>query len=219
MIRYSGSFCFCLLMFVLSSKAQLPFEVFTGHRRTTADLMFFKYIKHKEGSSPFLFFNRNRASVDYRQTSVQYMPQFGFTEALSYNHKSLKGFAPVVLIQILNNGTFPKAGIQKAATKKDFLFFSWLVTNLRKNPGIDWFLLMRFTPKITEKTKIFLQAETIHTYPDLKFKTPNSTLRARAGLQWQRFQTGAGCDQILSGKSVSHRNNTGIFVRYNFNGN
>lgn len=217
MIRLKVEFCFILLLSASYSKAQLPFEVFSGHRRTTADLMFFKYVKHKENNTPFLFFNRNRASIDYRQTSTQYLPQFGFTEALSFNHKSLKGFAPVVLVQVLNNGTYPKAGIQKAATGKDFLFFSWIVSNLKEKPGIDWFLLIRFTPGITSKTKLFLQAETINAYPDFKFKKLNCTIRARAGLQWQQFQTGAGSDQVLSGKTWMHRNNTGIFVRYNFN--
>jgi hypothetical protein len=121
-----------------------------------------------------------------------------------------------VLIQIINNGTFPKAGIQKSATGTHFLFFSWLVTNLKKNPGIDWFMLVRYTPALPAGKNLFLQIETINTYSDLKFKSLSSTLRARAGLQWQPFQTGIGCDQIVAGSSPLHRNNTGIFVRYVF---
>jgi hypothetical protein len=66
--------------------SQIPVEVFAGHEKTTVDLMFFRFFKNSAGeNSRFLFFNRNRASVDYRMTGKSYLPQFGFTEA-EVNH-------------------------------------------------------------------------------------------------------------------------------------
>ena len=90
---------FIILIGICSTaKAQIPVEIFAGHERTTVDIMFFKYFKNNQGeNSRWLFFNRNRASVDYRMTKTSYLPQFGFTEAISYNHEKLKGFAPVIL--------------------------------------------------------------------------------------------------------------------------
>ena len=108
-----------MLLFRGIAFAQIPVEVFAGHKKATADIMFFKFIKNKEGhNSKFLFFNRNRASIDYAMTKTTNLPQFGFTEAISYNHEKLKGFAPVVVGSILNRGIYPKAGIQFAKNKK-----------------------------------------------------------------------------------------------------
>lgn len=120
--------------------AQIPVEVFVGHKKATADIMFFKFLKNKErNNSKFLFFNRNRASIDYAMTKTTDLPQFGFTEAISYNHENLKGFAPVAVVGILNRGVFPKAGIQFAKIKKEYTIFSWLVTETLKEPNIDFF--------------------------------------------------------------------------------
>ena len=59
--------------------AQIPVEIFGGHHRSTIDIMFFKFFKNnKAENSPWLFFNRNRASIDYRMTDTSFLPQFGF---------------------------------------------------------------------------------------------------------------------------------------------
>ena len=118
----------------LTIYAQIPAEVFTGHKKATVDIMFFKFIKNKEGhNSKFLFFNRNRASIDYAMTQTTNLPQLGFTEAFSYNHEKLKGFAPVVVASILNRGVYPKTGIQFAKIKKDYTIFSWIVAETLKD--------------------------------------------------------------------------------------
>ena len=68
--------------------AQIPVEIFAGHKKTTADIMFFKFFKNKDAqNTDWLFFNRNRASIDYDMSSKTNLPQFGFTEAISYNNK------------------------------------------------------------------------------------------------------------------------------------
>ena len=91
--------------------AQIPVELFTGHERATFDVLFFKnFLTKEEKKSYCLFFNRNRLSVDYRITSTNYLPSFGATEAISYNDPKWKGWAPVAVVQIFNNGVFPKAG-------------------------------------------------------------------------------------------------------------
>ncbi|MFM7855752.1 MAG: hypothetical protein ACKO96_28470, partial [Flammeovirgaceae bacterium] len=123
------------VLICVSSFSQIVVEGFVGDQKTTADILFFKYFKNKEGNnSTFLFFNRNRASMDYRQTSNAYLPQFGFTEAVSYNHPALKGFAPVAVVQIFNTGTFPKIGVQYFHQKKHFMFFTWAVIETMQKP-------------------------------------------------------------------------------------
>ncbi|MBK7854599.1 MAG: hypothetical protein IPJ79_06520 [Bacteroidetes bacterium] len=134
--------------------AQIPVEVFTGHKKATVDIMFFKFFKNKEGhNSKFLFFNRNRASIDYTMTQTTNLPQFGFTEAFSYNHEKLKGFAPVVVASILNRGVYPKAGIQFAKIKKDYTIFSWIVAETLKEPNVDFFLFRKIYTQTNRQTK------------------------------------------------------------------
>lgn len=102
-----------LLIFIhhcISSSGQIPVELMAGHERSTVDVMFFSFFKDKQGqNSRWLFFNRNRASIDYRMTDNTYLPQFGFTEAISYNHEKLNGFAPVAVGQVLSWGHMLKA--------------------------------------------------------------------------------------------------------------
>jgi hypothetical protein len=127
--------------------AQIPVEVLVGHKKTTVDILFFKFFKNKEGkNSRFLFFNRNRASIDHTMTSTTNLPQFGFTEAISYNTPALKGFAPVAVASILNRGIYPKAGVQYASIKKNYTLFAWAVAETVNDPNVDVFFLGRYTP-------------------------------------------------------------------------
>lgn len=198
--------------------AQIPVEVFAGHKKTTVDIMFFKFIKNKEGhNSKFLFFNRNRASIDYAMTETTNLPQFGFTEAISYNNEKLKGFAPVAVVQILNRGVYPKAGIQYAKISKDYTFFSWVVAETLNEPNVDFFFLARYTPKLTDKLNLFSQIELVNTFPTIDEKYFTFTQRFRLGLKLKEFQFGAGLDLTQFGRNDFIKNeNLGGFFRYEF---
>ncbi len=202
----------------LISKAQIPVEVFGGHQKTTFDIMFFKFVKNKQGeNSNWLFFNRNRASVDYRMTESSFLPQFGFTEAVSYNHPKLKGFAPAAVVQIFNDGVFPKAGIQYAHSKKELSIFSWIVCETIEAPDLDFFLLFRFTPKLNENLQLFTQIETVNAFPTSSRGIFNLTQRARLGLKIKDWQLGAGADFNEIGKNtLLFTYNIGGFLRHEF---
>lgn len=198
--------------------AQIPVEIYVGDKRATVDIMFFKYIKNKEGNnSRFLFFNRNRAGIDYLMTKTNNLPQFGFTEALSYNHEKLKGFAPVVVASILNYGVFPKAGVQFAKIGKNYTLFSWLVAETLKSPDIDFFFLGRYTPRLYGKINLFSQIELVNTFPGIKQNNFIFTQRFRLGLKIKEFQFGLGLDLLETGRDIfSTTKNTGGFLRYEF---
>ncbi|MFZ1529628.1 MAG: hypothetical protein WAT19_12810 [Ferruginibacter sp.] len=198
--------------------AQIPVEFFAGHKRATADIMFFKFIKSKAGlNSRVLFFNRNRAGIDYKMTQTTSLPQFGFTEALSYNHEKLKGFAPVVVASILSRGVYPKAGIQFARIKKDYTIFSWVVAETLKTPNIDFFFLSRYTPKLTDKLIFFSQIELVNTFPTTEQNKFSFAQRFRLGLKIKEFQFGAGLDLAQIGRNdFVKTENFGGFLRYEF---
>ncbi len=198
--------------------AQVPFEVFVGHEKASVDLMFFKFFKKKNGdNSPFLFFNRNRASIDYRMTDTSYLPQFGFTEAISYNPKKLKGFAPVAVGQVLSWGVFPKAGIQYAHTSKRFTAFTWLVSETMQNPKLDYYFLLRYKPRITKKLNLFNQLEFLAVLPTNQLQNRQFYQRARLGIEWTTWQAGVGIDLSQVGRTnYQNGTNYGAFVRHIF---
>lgn len=202
----------------IDATAQIPVEVFAGHEKTTVDIMFFKYVNNKQKeNSAFLFFNRNRVSMDYDQTATENLPQFGFTEAISYNHASLKGFAPVAVVQILNRGVYPKAGVQYALIRKALTVFSWTVIETTSQPAVDVFLLLRYTPTITDRLQLFTQLESINALATENQGTNNFIQRYRLGLQMNEWQFGLGGDFSQTGSNTYHKiNNIGLFLRHVF---
>ena len=198
--------------------AQIPVEIFAGHKKATVDIMFFKFIKNSAGHhTKFLFFNRTRASIDNAMTETTNLPQFGFTEAFSYNHEKLKGFAPVLVANILNRGVYPKAGIQFAKIKKDFTIFCWIVSETVNKPFIDFFFLGRYTPKLTDKLNLFSQIEFVNAFPTEAQNNFSLVQRFRLGLKIKEFQFGAGLDCSQLGRNdVTKTENLGGFLRYEF---
>ncbi|MDZ7607310.1 MAG: hypothetical protein U5K79_17395 [Cyclobacteriaceae bacterium] len=210
-------FLLCAAMGFVAN-AQLPVEVFGGNKKTTVDIMFFKFFRNGQGENTrWLFFNRNRASIDYQMTETINLPQFGFTEAISYNHPALKGVAPVVIGQIFNRGVFPKAGVQFAHIKKDFTIFTWLVCETLEMPDLDYFLLLRFTPGLSEKLDLFAQAESVNVMPTAGSGNYSFTQRLRLGFQKNGYQFGAGADFNQTGNGLySGTQNVGGFIRHEF---
>lgn len=205
-----------------TSKADVPVEVMAGHSKTTLDIMFFKYFKKikvdsVQRTSPWLFFNRNRAAIDYRMTDKTNLPVFGFTEAISYNPKKLKGFAPVVVAQVLSDGVYSKMGIQYAKINKDWIIFSWLVCETMRNPRLDYFVLFRYTPKISNKLHLYSQFECVNTIPTEQSSNYSFVQRVRLGIQMGAFQFGGASDFSQTGNAIFvTTNNVGGFLRYDF---
>lgn len=206
----------CLLSFSFVTPAQIQVEVFGGEKRATIDLMFFKFFENRSGEkSKWFFFNRNRAGSEYEAGS---QPQFGFTEAVSWNHPSLKGVAPVSVVQLFNNGTFARAGIQYALLKKNLTLFSWMVCETASDPQLDLFALIRYTPVMKGDWNWFLQMETLNTIQINLEESLNLTQRIRIGVKLKQWQVGAGLDLSQQERSDFLINrNTGIFVRHEFN--
>jgi hypothetical protein len=201
-----------------SAIAQIPVEVFAGRHKTTFDVMFFKYFKTATGTnSKWLLFNRNRYSIDYLQTTTTNLPQLGSVTAISYNAITLKGIAPVAVMQVTNRGVAPKLGIQYAAMPKHWLLFTWFVAETLQQPSIDYFLLLRYTP-ILQRQQLFTQVELVNAIPTSTTKTYSFIQRLRLGLKHKALQCGAGIDITTQGlqKSLQSNTNAGVFLRYEF---
>jgi hypothetical protein len=215
---FAGLVVMAVVLFKGAAFAQIPVEIFTGDKKATVDIMFFRFFKNSSGdNSKFLFFSRNRASIDYEMSGTENLPQFGFTEAISCNHPKLRGFAPVFVGQVFNAGIYPKAGLQYVHFTNQITIFSWFVTETLQNPRLDYYLLFRFVPKISEKTGCFTQVESLNTLPTSQSDGFLFSQRIRIGLKKQSFQFGLGTDLSETGRnSISLTTNTGLFLRYEF---
>ena len=198
--------------------AQIPVELMVGHHKASIDLMFFKYLKQKDNTnSRWLFFSRARATMDYKMTSSTNLPSFGLTEALSYNPRNWKGFAPVAVVQVFNRGVFPKAGIQYAHVAQRFTIFSWVVTETMKSPDIDYFILCRATPRLSSSLDLFSQIELVNSFPTVEASSFSFIQRIRLGLSGGHMQYGLALDLTQAGRnSWASTTNFGGFLRYVF---
>ncbi len=186
-------------------------EYYVGDERNGIDLMWFKNFKNFEGEkSSFLFFSRNRASVDYHNSPTA----FGSTNAISYNFKN--GIGIVTVASFLNAGFTPKAGIQFYKQNENFMFFGWAVAELKSEGNIDVFGLFRYQPKINEQWKFFSQLELFPVY-NPSSEMWNFTQRIRLGTKIQNLVFGFMSDLNQSGKDIfSFAKNHGGFLRYDF---
>lgn len=186
-------------------------EIYAGHKRAGVDLMWFKFFKNKQDEcTPLLFFSRNRASTDYDNAPTA----FGSTNAISYNFNN--GVGLVAVGSFLNAGFTPKAGVQFVKMKGDFLFFGWLVADLKKEGNFDLFGMLRWQPKISEQWRLFSQLELFPVY-NPKNEFWNLTQRLRLGARYRACAAGLMADFNQAGATdFVQTNNLGGFLRYEF---
>jgi hypothetical protein len=198
--------------------SQTAFEVFGGNKKASVDVLFFKLFKnHEDENTPWLLFNRSRGVIDYRQTTTQYLPQFGLVNAISYNHKKLNGFAPVATVIISAAGVDFKTGAQLYKHIKNVTVFTWLVYDVYENKAFDYYALVRFEPKLTKKVDLFSQLELVNTFSTKTGGTNFYTQRIRVGLKAGLWQFGVGADNSqINNSDFFKNNNAGIFIRHIF---
>jgi hypothetical protein len=198
--------------------AQIPLEIFTAKDKVSFDVMMFKYFRNRaDDNGRFLFFNRTRALVDYRQQTEGIGPSFGFTGAFSYNAPAWKGFAPVAVVQVLNAGGTVKGGVQYVNIKRRLTLFTWSIAEIAPGSGLDAYLLLRGTPRISENLDLFLQLELVNTLPFRTMDPFQLTQRGRVGIKKGRWQAGLGADVIEYGRGTLEVTvRPGVFGRYEF---
>lgn len=201
---------FIWLLHGIQALAQMA-EVYGGNKRSGVDIIWFKYFRNQQKeNSAFLFFSRNRASADYKQSPTA----FGSTNAVSYNFKN--GIGIVAVGSFLNSGFVPKTGIQYFKAKKDFVCFGWLVADLKKKGHVDLFGLFKYTPKMSEQWRLFCQAELFPVYQPATGYW-NLTQRFRLGGKYAAWAGGLMLDLNQSGRiEFTHTHNVGGFIRYDF---
>lgn len=189
-------------------------EVYAGAKRAGIDLLWLESIKNTQGErTPFLFFSRNRASREL-QAKASAPTRFGSINAVSYTFKNAVGI--VIVGSFLNPSFTPKAGLQYAKQKGDFLFFGWAVADLKKEGGLEVFGLFRYQPEINPSLRGFGQLELFPIYIPSSGLW-NMTQRLRLGLRHQTWAAGMMADVNQFGKnSLTTTAHVGVFLRNEF---
>lgn len=187
-------------------------EAYLGHQRAGVDLMWFKFFeKQNNERTPLLFFSRNRASTDWDNSPTA----FGSTNAVSYNFKN--GLGIVAVGSFLNAGFTPKAGVQFVKMKGDFLFFGWLVADLKREGNLDLFGMFRWQPNLGKNDwRLFSQLELFPVF-NPENDVWNITQRIRVGVKKRAWAAGLMADFNQSGKTdFVYSDNLGVFLRHDF---
>lgn len=201
-----------IFLTVISYSASAQFaEVYTGDKRAGVDIMWTKPIKNKdEATTPWLYFSRNRASVDYDN-----QPLFLSVNAVSYNFKSGIGLVGVSVFGA--TGFVEKLGAQFVKRKNDFFMFGWVVAEAKQKGNVDLFGMFRFTPKISETFHLFTQLELSNAFPTVTENNFSLIQRMRLGLKYSKWQFGGMLDLTELGReSYTTTHNTGVFLRHEF---
>jgi hypothetical protein len=185
-------------------------EVYGGNKRAGVDMLWYKSFRKADSTrTPWLFFSRNRASVNYSNQSL-----WGSTNAVSYNCKN--GIGIVAVGAFGSNGFVPKAGVQYVQQQGNFLFFGWLVSDLQAKGSVDLFGLFRYQPSLNQTWRLLTQAELFPIF-NTASKGWNLTQRFRLGLKYHSWGGGLMMDLNQTGKeSFTGTHNIGAFIRHDF---
>lgn len=195
-------------------------EVLAGHQAATADVLFFEYFPTTTGQpTPWLLFHRSRAVVDHDidTASGRNLPQFGMTNAVSFNPAAWRGIGPVAAVSIATTGVATKVGTQYARVGPRTTVFGWVVVEAAARPAVDLFVLARHVRPLSGAIGLFTQVESINVLATKAGVASSLTLRGRIGLSRARWQAGVGADlRRTATAGTATTANVGVFVRHAF---
>jgi len=182
------------------------FEVMPGHERLFMDAQYLKFFNEKKDWS---LFSRARATSTYND-GVTDLFSAGY---LNYTSKSAFGVSLTGRISSLNSG-FDLGPHFNKKTKK-WTFFLYPSINLSNKLLYSWFSIIKFTPSINDKLKLYTSLEVFSFFN--KIGHISSGQRVRVGLNRKGFQFGIAFNLRESGTDFStFDDNIGAFLRKEF---
>ena len=134
-------------------EAQIPAEIGLWVKGRLIDGMFLSILK--EENSRWLFFHRNRTSVDVLYIVAPTVGTFWVYRGHSYNVPALKGLAPVAVLSVLNGG-LTQGRCAVCFDPSSIYPLTWAVASLQQNTVLDFFYWYVIHPLYQQK-KRFLQ--------------------------------------------------------------
>lgn len=176
-------------------------EVFAGNDNTQGDI---QWLKEFRSGSRFLFFNRNRFTVDYENKTTYFIS--GIT---AYELKSGVGIANE--INISTAGMMPKMGFQFLSASSTRTIYAFVNAGYLNELLYGLFCFARFEPMLSTNVRLYMQLEIVNS----SSATGNQFLaqRPRLGIIIKQTQFGLAGDFKHSGEDFQFASNLGIFAR------
>lgn len=179
-------------------------EMMVGHERIFVDAQWLKFI---DTENHWSLFSRTRATVNYdNQTDL-------FSGAY-LNYAFDNGLGGSLVGKISNSGGGADAGVHIFKAKSNWLIFGLASVGLKHKLEYSWFSILRFTPKINDKWKVYTSLELFNLFD--KENHLVSIQRLRIGLDYQKFQFGAAANFTELGEDWTSNSNIGAFIRKSF---
>lgn len=197
-------FVFSLFFFITAfeSKAQFVLEPFVSEESLILESWYFNTIDESQRLS---IFNLNEAKYTF-ETNESSVFSYGI---MGYNLAG--GFGPMAGWRVTNYSAAALAGLQYGFYRENFLAYVVLNSELKQNPNMEFYTLIQYRPKLTEKLKGFsqLQTSTNFTADGHAF----SLYRLRLGVDFGKIQTGIGLEHTMAGPEWERATGPGFFVR------
>lgn len=179
-------------------------EVMVGHERIFTDIQWFKPVDADRRVSVF---SRTRATVDYNNNTNL------FTGAY-LNYTLHTGVGASVIGKAGAAGAGVDAGIHFLKITPAFTTFVLVSAGLKNRLEYSWFSISRYTPKISDKCKLYTSLELFSLFQPGDHLA--SVQRIRVGLRISQTEFGAAANLSETGNKWLTSENFGGFVRRSF---
>ena len=180
-------------------------ELMAGSERVFTDVQWLEFFNRE---MDWNLFSRARSIVDYENNTNQFMGAY-------LNYTTPSGFGGTMVGRIASAGSGLDTGVHYFKARESFMMYALASLTLVQGPGISWFSITRFTPKIDDKWKLYSSFELFSSF-DYK-QHQFSTQRLRLGLDNLGNQFGIAVNISETGKEIAHSDtNPGFFIRKQF---
>lgn len=180
-------------------------EFMAGDKELFADV---QWLRPFDKDYKWTLFSRSRATVDYENRSNL------FTGAY-FNYTTRIGIGGTIVGRISTLSSGGDIGVHYLKSKEKLLVYALSTTEISEKLSLTWFSIIRFTPNITERFKLYTSLE---LYSNFNSKGHVASIqRIRIGLDKASYQFGFALN--LSGYGESYNkidSNIGLFVSKQF---
>ena len=166
-------------------------EYMQGNERIFVDA---QWLKTFDAERRWSLFSRSRATVDYEENTNL------FTGAY-LNYTSKPGIGGTLVGSISTFGANASAGAHFFKANSQFMVYALLSIDLSSELGYSWFSILRYTPELTEKWKLYTSLELFSSFNGEGHVA--SVQRLRAGVDSKGYQFGAGLNLSGLGRDYS----------------
>ncbi|WP_462251787.1 hypothetical protein [Ekhidna sp.] len=193
-----------VMLAVIDARSQ-SFEFMGGTERIFVDV---QWLETFDDERKWSLFSRTRATAEDRENTNL------FTGAY-LNYTTTSGFGGTILGRISSLGAGSDVGIHFFKATKEWMVYALISTELNAERAYSWFSIVRFTPELNEKWRLYNSLELFSNFN--KNGHVVSVQRIRAGLKNQNYQFGLAINLSGLGPEYDPTDaNPGIFVRKEF---